>query len=113
MTEPEKIPAVGEIWSLFDLGEATKVITILGAFAYVTGAIAINTYLHELGIVDFSFAKPKLLLTGILVLFTFALLALPPFFVAWSMASASRHGPPGQTYASIRGMYFSAILFLL
>ena len=38
MTEPEKIPAVGEIWSRFDLGEATKVITILAAFAYAMAA---------------------------------------------------------------------------
>ncbi len=97
--------------SPFDLGGLTKVVSVSAGFAYVVGVVAINTYLHELGIVDFSFAKPKLLLTGILVLFTFALLALPPFFVAWSMGS--RHGLVGQTHASIRGMYLSTIFFLI
>jgi hypothetical protein len=107
MTEPAKIPAVGEIWSHFDLGEATKVVTILAAFAYATGAIAINTYLHSLGIVDFSFAKPKLLLTGIVVLFTYLLLASPAFFVAWSMAT--RHE---QTVRRLSSLGHIAILFV-
>jgi hypothetical protein len=107
MTEPEKIPAVGEIWSRFDLGEATKVVTILAAFAYATGAVAINTYLHGLGIVDFSFAKPKLLLTGIVVLFTYLLLASPAFFVAWSMAT--RHE---QTMRRLSSLGHIAILFV-
>jgi hypothetical protein len=47
----------------------TKYGAALAAVAYATGVVAINTYLHELGIADFSFAKPKLLLTGILILF--------------------------------------------
>jgi hypothetical protein len=114
MTEPEKIPAVGEIWSLFDLGEATKVITVLAAFAYVTGAIAINTYLHGLGIVDFSFAKPKLLLTGIVVLFTYLLLASPAFFVAWSMAT--RHEQTERRLSSLRNiaiLFVSSLMLLL
>jgi hypothetical protein len=115
MTETSDIPEgkrqERQLASQFDLGGLTKLVSVSGAFAYAVGVVAINTYLHELGIVDFSFAKPKLLLTGIVVLFTFALLALPPFFVAWSMAS--RHGLVGQTQASIRGMYVSTILFLL
>jgi hypothetical protein len=59
--------------------------------------LAINTYLHKLGIADFSFAKPKLILTGILVLLTFVLLALLPIFVAWRMAghrTLGGHAPP-------------------
>jgi len=48
--------------------------------------LAINTYLHKLGIADFSFARPKLVLTGVLVLLSFLLLALLPIFVAWRMA---------------------------
>jgi hypothetical protein len=100
MTEPEKIAAPGEIWSHFDLGEATKVVSIVAAFAYATGVIAINTYLHELGIVDFAFAKPKLLLTGIMVLFTYLLLAFPAFFLAWSMATW--HGQVARRLSSLR-----------
>jgi uncharacterized SAM-binding protein YcdF (DUF218 family) len=107
MTESEKITVPGEIWSHFDLGEATKVISILAAFAYATGVIAINTYLHGLGIVDFSFAKPKLLLTGIVVLFTYLLLASPAFFVAWSMAT--RHE---QTARRLSSLGHIAILFV-
>ena len=87
MTEPAKIPAADEIWSHFDLDEFAKVIAILGGIAYATGVIAVNTYLHGLGIVDFSFARPKLLLTGIVVLFTYLLLAGPAFLLAWSMAT--------------------------
>jgi len=100
MTEPEKIAAPGEIWSHFDLGEATKVVSIAAAFAYATGVIAINTYLHELGIVDFAFAKPKLLLTGIMVLFTYLLLAFPAFFLAWSIATW--HGQVARRLSSLR-----------
>jgi len=113
MTEPEKIPAVGEIWSHFDLGEATKVITILAAFAYATGAIAINTYLHGLGIVDFSFAKPKLLLTGIVVLFTYLLLASPAFFIAWSIAIRHEETPRRLSSVSHIAILFVVSLMLL
>jgi hypothetical protein len=100
MAEPEKTSAPGEMWSHFDLGEATKVISIVAAFAYATGVIAINTYLHELGIVDFAFAKPKLLLTGIMVLFTYLLLAFPAFFLAWSLATW--HGQKARRLSSLR-----------
>jgi hypothetical protein len=99
MTEPEKIAAPAEIWSHFDLGEATKVVSILAAFAYATGVIAINTYLHDLGIVDFSFAKPKLVLTGIVMLFTYLLLGFPALFLAWSLAS--RHEQTTRTLSSL------------
>jgi hypothetical protein len=87
MAETSEIPAPDEIWNRFDLGGLTKLVTVVAASAYATGVIAINTYLHGLGIVDFSFAKPKLLLTGILVLFTYLLLAFPSFFLAWSVAT--------------------------
>jgi hypothetical protein len=108
MTEPEKIAAPGEIWSRFDLGKATKVVSIMAAFAYATGVIAINTYLHELGIVDFAFAKPKLLLTGIMVLFTYLLLAFPAFIFAWSVAT--RHEQTPQRLSSLSHI---AILFVV
>jgi hypothetical protein len=108
MTEPVKTPVAGEMWSHFDLGEATKVVSIVAAFAYATGVIAINTYLHELGIVDFAFAKPKLLLTGIMVLFTYLLLAFPAFFLAWSVAA--RHGQMARRLSSLRQIM---ILFLV
>jgi hypothetical protein len=94
MTESGKIPALNEIWSHFELGGLTKLVSVLAIFAYGTGVIAINMYLHGLGIVDFSFAKPKLLLTGILVLVTFLLLAFPPVFYAWSIAAG--HYPKGR-----------------
>jgi hypothetical protein len=70
-----------------DLSELTKLITVATAFAYAIGVVAVNTYLHDLGIVDFSFAKPKLLLTGVLVLFTLLLLASPAFFLAWHLGN--------------------------
>jgi hypothetical protein len=88
MVQPSVLPKVNYMGS-FDLGELTKLVSIFAAFAYAIGVVAVNTYLHELGIVDFSFAKPKLLLTGVLVLFTFLLLASPPFFLAWFLATQS------------------------
>lgn len=72
----------------FDLGTLTGLVAVLAAFAYGTGVVASNTYLHGLGITDFSFAKPKLLLTGTLVLATFVLLASAPIFIAWSHCAA-------------------------
>jgi hypothetical protein len=93
----------------FDIGKLTTTVSVMAAFAYATGVVAINTYLHELGIVDFSFAKPKLLLTGILVLFTFLLLAYPLFFLAWSLArgcSAIPRIPP-----SMKGVLISIAIF--
>jgi hypothetical protein len=113
MTEPVKTPVPGEMWGHFDLGEATKVVSIVAAFAYATGVIAINTYLHELGIVDFAFAKPKLLLTGIMVLFIYLLLAVPAFFLAWSVATW--HGQMARRLSSLRHILvlFAGSLILL
>ncbi len=65
----------------------TKYSAVAGLVAYATGMLTINVYLHQLGITDFSLAKPKLVLTGLVVLLTFLLLALFPNFVArriWS-----------------------------
>jgi hypothetical protein len=114
MAEPVKTPAPGEMWSYFDLGEAAKVVSIVAAFAYATGVIAINTYLHGLGIVDFAFAKPKLVLTGIMVLFTYLLLAVPAFFLAWSVAT--RHGQMARRLSSLRHilvLFVGSLLLLL
>lgn len=71
MAVTRKMPRADEIWENSDLSGLTKLVTVAAASAYASGVIAINTYLHGLGIVDFSFAKPKLLLTGITVLFTY------------------------------------------
>jgi len=94
-----------------NLAGLTKIVTVLTALAYATGVVAINTYLHELGIADFSFAKPKLLLAGILILFSLLLLASHLFFLAWSLAS--RHGPVERTLPSLRWLAAWAFLFLL
>jgi hypothetical protein len=85
MAETSRISAPDEVWN--GLGGLTKLVTAVAACAYAAGVIAINTYLHGLGIVDFSFAKPKLLLTGIVVLFSYLLLTFPSFFLAWSIAT--------------------------
>jgi hypothetical protein len=71
--------------SPFDLALLTKYGAVSGALAYTTGMIAVNTYLHQLGITDFSFAKPKLILSGALVLLSFLLLALLPLCLAVRM----------------------------
>ena len=94
-----------------NLAGLTKLVTVLTALAYATGVVAINTYLHELGIADFSFAKPKLLLTGILTLFSLLLLASHLFFLAWSLAS--RHGPARRELPSLKWIVAWAFFFLL
>jgi hypothetical protein len=94
----------------FDPGRLTTLVSAVAAFAYVIGVVAINSYLHELGIVDFSFAKPKLLLTGILVLFTFLVLAFPLFFLTWSIASS--HGQVLRTRSSLTHTLLSVFFFL-
>jgi|HubBroStandDraft_6_1064221.scaffolds.fasta_scaffold217798_2 hypothetical protein len=88
----------------FDLGGLSKVGAASAALAYATGTLTINIYLHQLGITDFSFAKPKLILTGILVLIMFVLLALLPAFVAWRMAGP--HGLEGRTLPFSIGIVF-------
>ncbi len=98
MAEPSAVPAsdVGadnqEI--SLDFAALTKYGAVSAALAYATGMLTINTYLHKLGITDFSFAKPKLILTGVLVLLTFLLLALLPVSVAIRMADDVRPARP-------------------
>jgi hypothetical protein len=78
--------------SALDIAGIAKYSAVLAAFTYSMGALAINTYLHQLGITDFAFAKPKLLLTGILVVSSFALLAAPLFFLIWKCVGRSVPG---------------------
>lgn len=94
-----------------NLSNLTKLVTGMAALAYGTGVVAINTYLHELGIADFSFAKPKLLLTGILTLISLLLLASHLFFLAWSLAS--QHGPVNRELPPLKWVVLWALLFLL
>jgi hypothetical protein len=75
--------------SPIDVGSVTKLVTVLAAMAYGTGVVAINTYLHGLGITDFSFAKPKLLLTGTMVLASFLLLSSVPYLLMWRRSAVS------------------------
>ena len=110
MAETSEIPVPDEMWNRFDLGGLTKLVTVVAASAYAAGVIAINTYLHGLGIVDFSFAKPKLLLTGILVLFTYLLLAFPSFFLAWSIATY--HGEVKRRLSSLRQILILLVVSL-
>jgi hypothetical protein len=96
-----------------DLTALTKYIGGVAAFAYGTGIVALNTYLHGLGIADFSFAKPKLLLTGTLILASFLLLASAPVFAAWQMAgglAASKNNP--ESAALSRGLFMLGIASL-
>lgn len=72
--------------SQLDLGALTKFGAFSGILAYVIGTLTTNIYLHQLGIADFSFAKPKLILTGTLVLLTFFMLSLLPVSTAWGAA---------------------------
>jgi hypothetical protein len=94
-----------------NLAGLTKIVTALTAMAYATGVVAINTYLHELGIADFSFAKPKLLLAGIMILFSLLLLSSHLFFLAWSLAS--RHGPVERSLPPLKWIGAWALVFLL
>jgi hypothetical protein len=109
VAQPGYIPKVSFATSP-DLGELTKLVSIVTALAYIIGVVAVNTYLHDLGIVDFSFAKPKLVLTGVLVLFTFLLLAAPPFFLAWFLAT--HPGQKGRAECP-RGILVSIGIFLV
>ncbi len=80
--------------TLPDIGELTKIGAVSAALAYGTGMLTINTYLHKIGISDFSLAKPKLILTGVLVILSFSLLAFPAIFVAWRLAEDGWPKPP-------------------
>jgi hypothetical protein len=84
----------GERASNLDIGELTKIGAVSAALAYAMGMLTINTYLHKLGIADFSFARPKLILTGVLASLSFFLLALLPVFVAWRLADDGRPKRP-------------------
>jgi hypothetical protein len=106
---PEADNGVGQ----FDLGAVSKFGAASAALAYATGTLTINIYLHQLGITDFSLAKPKLIVTGVLVLLTFLLLVPLPVFVAWRIA-----GPRGleeRTQPASKGIVFWPLLplFLL
>jgi hypothetical protein len=65
MTQTQDLPQPNDGGNQLDLGALTKFGAVSAALAYATGMLAINTYLHKLGIADFSFAKPKLILTGV------------------------------------------------
>ena len=80
--------------SNLDIGELAKIGAVSAALAYAMGMLTINTYLHKLGITDFSLARPKLILTGVLVFLSFFLLALLPVFVAWRLADDGRPKRP-------------------
>jgi hypothetical protein len=73
-----------------NLAGLTKLVTVLAALAY---------------------AKPKLLLTGILILFSLLLLASHLFFLAWSLASC--HGQAERELPSLKWIVLWALFFLL
>jgi hypothetical protein len=75
MMQTHDSPQANDNGNQLDLGALTKFGAVSAALAYATGMLVINTYLHKLGIADFSFARPKLILTGVLVLCSFLLLA--------------------------------------
>jgi hypothetical protein len=110
MAETSAVPGAEDIREddqeiSLDFAALTKYGAVSAALAYATGMLTINIYLHELGITDFSFAKPKLILTGVLVLMTFLLLALLPVFIAIRMAEDVR---PVRTHS--RKMLFWLLL---
>jgi hypothetical protein len=90
MMRSSDMPHADDQQSKLDLGALSKLAAGCAALAYATGTLAISAYLHQLGVTDFSFAKPKLILTGVLVLFTFLLLTPMPVFVAWRMTGEGR-----------------------
>ena len=107
MTGPDKA-------KLPDWAAPTKLAAALAALAYGTGVVALNTYLHGLGIADFSFAKPKLLLTGTLILASFMLLASAPIFTAWRMADGlAKTRDKDEAIALSRGILWVGIVSVL
>jgi hypothetical protein len=86
-TPPQHTDQSTQQGSHFDIATLTKVGAVAAALVYATGVLTINIYLHWFGITDFSFAKPKLVLTGILVLVSLAALCAGPIYVALEMAN--------------------------
>jgi hypothetical protein len=85
-SQPRKLPQAGTLTASLNLDGFLKALPFLAFLSYGIGVLAITTYLHELGIADFSLTKPKLVLTGILVLLTFLVLAVSPLALAWRLA---------------------------
>jgi hypothetical protein len=81
VAQASNLPQAGNNRSRVDLEALSKYVAESGILAYAIGTLTVNIYLHELGITDFSLAKPKLVLTGVVVLIGFLLLALFPIFV--------------------------------
>jgi hypothetical protein len=97
-----------------DLATVIKMVGVVSALAYGTGVVALNTYLHGLGIADFAFAKPKLLLTGTLILASFLVLAAAPIFIAWRMAGGPEKARDKQGAATLsHGILWVGIVSLL
>jgi len=94
MAETENLPQAEFRLSQIDLGALTRYAAFSGGLAYATGMLSINIYLHQVGVTDFSLAKPKLILTGVLILLTFLLLAIfPVFFAEWISGRRAVGGP--------------------
>src|SRR5580658_3287737 len=106
MADAEEAAPKKDVLNSFDFSDLTKLFGVLSALAYGTGVVAINTYLHGLGIADFSFAKPKFFLTGTLIFSTFLLLAAAPISFTWRKACCPvrQEGIPTFTYSS-RGVF--------
>ncbi len=94
-----------------DLGLLTKMGAVSAALAYAIGMLTINTYLHQLGITDFTLGRPKLVITGVLVLITFSLLALLPVMVMWQ---ASEEVQPARRHSKKMGflLFFPLVALL-
>lgn len=103
-------PQEEDLETQLDLAGITKYFAVLAAAAYATGAVTINTYLHQLGITDFSLAKPKLLLTGILVLTSFLFFAAPLFFLLCRIAG--REGSPCGELPPVLELLFPVLALL-
>jgi hypothetical protein len=86
MAQASNLPQAEKNGSPLDLEALSKYVAVSGAFAYAIGTLTVNIYLHELGITDFSLAKPKLILTGLVALLTFLLLSLFPVFIVWRIS---------------------------
>jgi hypothetical protein len=102
MAQASNLPQAEKNGSPLDLEALSKYVAVSGAFAYAIGTLTVNIYLHELGITDFSLAKPKLILTGLVVLLTFLLLSLFPVFIVWRISvGAVKQDPSAPPTATI------------